>query len=93
MFKFVSDMIRKRREAKLKTYLDEWSKKEPELFKEWQDREREYAKEYGLAMQYAMSDLGGSGAHFSKAKRLEEEARKAKRDLMSKGFDPDRYRD
>jgi hypothetical protein len=40
-----------------------------------------------------MGDFGGSDAHFRQAERLKEEALKAERELIKKGFDPDRYRD
>lgn len=93
MFEFVSDLIRKRREAKRENYLAEWAEKEPELFKEWQDKEMKSVQEYDLGMQYAMGDLGGSDAQFRKAEELKEEALKAKRELIKKGFDPDKYRD
>lgn len=93
MFKFISDVIRKRREAKLKNYLAEWAEKEPKLIKEWQDKKREADQEYARGMQYAMGDFGGSDAHFRQAERLKEESLKAERELIKKGFDPDRYRD
>lgn len=93
MFKFVLDRIRERREAKLKNYLAEWSKKEPELFTEWQDKKREADREFAQGMQYAMGDFGGSDVHFRQAENLKEEALKAERELINKGFDPDRYRD
>lgn len=93
MFKFISDMIRKRREAKRKNYLAEWAEKEPELFRKWQEKERESVQEYDRGMQYAMGDLGGSEAHFRMAEKLKKEALEAERELINKGFDPDRYRD
>lgn len=93
MFKFISDVIRKRREAKRENYLAEWAEKEPKLFKEWQDKKREANQEYDRGMQYAMGDFGGSDANFRQAERLNEEALKYERELIKKGFDPDRYRD
>ncbi|VOE06837.1 Uncharacterised protein [Streptococcus pneumoniae] len=93
MIKFVLDKIRERREAKRKNYLDEWSKNEPELFKKWQDKKREADQEYAQGVQYAMGDFGGSDAYFRQAERLKEEALEAERELIEKGFDPNRYRD
>lgn len=93
MFKIISDVIRKRRETKRENYLTEWAEKEPELFKKWQEKEQKAVHEYDLGMQYAMGDLGGSEAQFRMAKKLEEEALEAKRELIKKGFDPDKYRD
>lgn len=93
MFKFISDVIRKRRNAKLKSYWAEWAEKEPELFSKWQEKERKAVHEYDLGRQYAMGDLGGSDAQFRIAKELKKEALEAKRELIKKGFDPDRYRD
>lgn len=93
MFKFISDVIRKRREAKRENYLAEWAEKEPKLFKEWQDKKRESDQEYAQGMQYAMGDFGGSDAYFREAERLKKEALKAEGELIKKGFDPDRYRD
>ena len=93
MFKFISDVIRKRREAKRENYLAEWAEKEPKLFKEWQDKKREADQEYAQGMQYAMGDFGGSDAYFREAERLKKEALKAEGELIKKGFDPDRYRD
>lgn len=93
MFKFISDVIRKRREAKRENYLAEWAEKEPELFKEWQDKKREADQEFAQGMQYAMGDFGGSDVHFRQAERLKEEALKAERELIEKGFDPDKYQD
>lgn len=93
MFEFVSDVIRKRREAKRENYLAEWAEKEPELFGKWKDKKREADQEYAQGMQYAMGDFGGSDAYFRKAERLNEESLKAERELIKKGFDPDKYRD
>ena len=93
MFEFISDVIRKRREAKRENYLAEWAEKEPKLFKEWQDKKREADQEYAQGMQYAMGDFGGSDAYFREAERLKKEALKAEGELIKKGFDPDRYRD
>lgn len=93
MFEFISDAIRKRREAKLKNYLAEWAEKEPELFRKWKEKERESVQEYDRGLQYAMGDLGGSDAHFRMAEKLNDEAQEAKRELINKGFDPDKYQD
>lgn len=93
MFEFISDVIRKRREAKRENYLAEWAEKEPELFRKWQEKERESVQEYDRGMQYAMGDLGGSEAHFRMAEKLKKEALEAERELINKGFDPDRYQD
>ena len=93
MFKYISDVIRKRREAKRENYLTEWAEKEPELFKKWQEKEQKAVHEYDLGMQYAMGDLGGSDAQFRIAEELKKEALEAKRELINKGFDPDKYQD
>ena len=93
MIKFVLDKIRERRKAKLKSYLAEWAENEPELFSKWQEKERKAVHEYDLGRQYAMGDLGGSDAQFRIAEELKKEALEAKRELINKGFDPDKYQD
>ena len=40
-----------------------------------------------------MGDLGGSDAQFRIAEELKKEALEAKRELINKGFDPDKYQD
>ena len=93
MCEFLSDGIRTRRKAKRENYLAEWAEKEPELFSKWQEKERKAVHEYDLGRQYAMGDLGGSDAQFRIAKELKKEALEAKRELINKGFDPDKYQD
>ena len=59
MFEFISDVIRKRREAKRENYLAEWAEKEPELFRKWQDKKREQIKNMlkACSMPWVISEV------------------------------------